>query len=209
MKKHKSKYTALLVCLLLTVAIAVSSTIAYIFTTSDPVTNTFKPVLPGIEIPEEMNGTIKENATIQNTGEVDSFLRAKIVVTWQNDKGEVYPEMPIHGTDYTMSNGNNWVLLDEADGYYYYNKVAAPGQPSVTKENGEIVYGTGVTEADMLIVRAEVKGQAPAEGYTLHIEILGQAIQAVPTEAVQKAWGVTIANGYVEKVAGTTTQGGE
>mgnify|MGYP003295933686 CR=1 FL=1 len=54
MKKHRNKYTLLLVCLLLTVAIAVSGTIAYLFTSSDPVVNTFTPVLPEIEIPEDM-----------------------------------------------------------------------------------------------------------------------------------------------------------
>ena len=196
MKNCKRKYAVLLVCLLLTVAVVVTGTIAYIFTTSDPVTNTFKPVLPGIEIPEEMNDTIKENATIQNTGEVDSFLRAKIVVSWQNDDGEVYPSIPILGeasnpdADYTMVNGANWQKVGD---YYYYNKIAAPGQPAVTEENDEIIYGTGVTEADMLIISAEVIGDAPAKGYTLHIEILGQAIQAQPLDAVKEAWGMTYA----------------
>lgn len=190
MKNNKRKYTLFLVCLLLTVAIAVSGTIAYIFTTSDPVTNTFVPVLPKIEIPEEMNGTVKENATVKNTGDVDSYLRAKIVVTWQNSNGEVYPEVPILDTHYTMSNGANWIKVGD---YYYYNKVAAPGQPAVTKNETteEIEFGSGVTEADMLIIKAEVKGQAPMEGYTLHIEILGQSIQSTPVEAVQEAWGMT------------------
>lgn len=190
MKNNKRKYTLFLVCLLLTVAIAVSGTIAYIFTTSDPVTNTFVPVLPKIEIPEEMNGTIKENATVKNTGDVDSYLRAKIVVTWQNDNGEVYPEVPILDTDYSMSNGTNWLKVGD---FYYYNKVAAPGQPAVTKNETteEIEFGSGVEEADMLIIKAEVKGKAPVEGYKLHIEILGQSIQSTPAEAVQEAWGMT------------------
>lgn len=203
MRKRKTKYTALLVCLLLAVAIAVSGTIAYIFTSSDPVINTFTPVIPEIEIPEEMNGTVKQNATVQNTGDVDSYLRAKIVVTWQNDNGEVYPEVPElgEGKDYTMTNGANWQL--HKDGYYYYKKVAAPGQPAVMK-NGDVVDNP----EDMLIIRAEVIGKAPAEGYTLHIEILGQAIQSEPIEAVKETWGVNITSeGYVETES--TTQGGQ
>lgn len=206
MKKHKTKYTALLVCLLLAVAIAVSGTIAYIFTSSDPVINTFTPVTPEIKIPEEMKETVKQNATVQNTGDVDSYLRAKIVVTWQNKDGEVYREVPKLGTEYTMTNGTNWAL--HKDGYYYYKKVAAPGQPAEIKNaDGSITYGDGVTENDMLIIRAEVIGEAPAEGYTLHIEILGQAIQAEPIEAVKEAWRVNITSeGYVETES--TTQGG-
>lgn len=192
MKKHRNKYTLLLVCLLLTVAIAVSGTIAYLFTSSDPVVNTFTPVLPEIEIPEEMNGTIKENATIQNTGDVDSFLRARIVVTWQNENGEVYPETPDLNSDYTMQNGANW---QEVDGCYYYKKVAAPGEPAVTKDAAGIVQNPD----DMLIINARVTAEAPAEGYTLHIEILGQSIQAQPLAAVQEAWGMT----YTEANGGT------
>jgi len=190
MKNNNRKYTLFLVCLLLTVAIAVSGTIAYIFTTSDPVTNTFAPVLPKIEIPEEMKETVKENATVKNTGDVDSYLRAKIVATWQNSNGEVYPEVPILGTHYFMSNGTNWIKVGD---YYYYNKVAAPGQPAVTKNETteKIEFGSGVTKDDMLIIEAKVIKPAPAEGYTLHIEILGQSIQSTPAEAVQEAWGMT------------------
>ena len=209
MKKHRNKYTLLLVCLLLTVAIAVSGTIAYLFTASDPVVNTFTPVTPEIEIPEKMEGTVKEKATVQNTGDVDSYLRAKIVVTWQNSDGEVYPKIPVLKEtsdaegDYTMSTGAHWKW--HSDGYYYYYKVAAPGEPAVIKkDDGSIEYGVGVADDDMLIIRAEVVGEAPAEGYTLHIEILGQAIQAEPVDAIKDAWGVTISSnqeGYVENVS--------
>lgn len=210
MKKHKSKYTILLACLLLTVAIAVTGTIAYIFTSSDPVVNTFAPVTPEIKIPEKMEGTVKEKATVQNTGEVDSYLRAKIVVTWQNEAGEVYPEVPVLKSDansdgdYTMSIGDHWILHE---GYYYYYKVAAPGQPAVIKkDDGSIEYGKGVSDDDMLIIRAEVVDEAPAKDYFLHIEILGQAIQAEPIDAIKEAWDVTISistegKGYVENVS--------
>ena len=178
MKKHRNKYTLLLVCLLLTVAIAVSGTIAYLFTSSDPVVNTFTPVLPEIEIPEEFDKTIKENATIQNTGDVDSFLRARIVVTWQNDKGEVYPETPDPNSDYTMRNGANW---QEVDGCYYYKKVAAPGEPAVTKDDttGQIEYGTNVTENDMLIISARVISAAPAKVTHYILKFLGNPFKPI------------------------------
>ena len=44
MKRKNRKYTLLLVCLLMTVLVVVGGTIAYIFTESDPVVNTFTPV---------------------------------------------------------------------------------------------------------------------------------------------------------------------
>ena len=204
MKNNKRKLSTLTVCLLLTVLLTVGGVIAYIFTLSDAVTNTFNPVLPKIEIPEEMKDYVKENATVQNTGEVDSYLRAKIVVTWQNAAEEVYPATPQLGTDYTMKIGDNWVKVGD---FYYYNKIAKPGQPAVEKVDGEIVYGEGVTAADMLIVKAEVKAKAPAEGYKLHIEILGQGIQSEGVNSttgetpIQEAWKIDPAT-FIGKTGG-------
>ena len=171
MKNNKRKLSTLTVCLLLTVLLTVGGVIAYIFTHSDAVTNTFNPVLPKIEIPEEMKDYVKENATVQNTGEVDSYLRAKIVVTWQNAAEEVYPATPQLGTDYTMEIGANWEKVGD---FYYYNKIAEPGQPAAVKDASGVI----TNPEDMLIVKAKVEGKAPAEGYKLHVEILGQAVQA-------------------------------
>ena len=197
MNRKKHKYTIMLVCLLVTVSIVVGGTIAYLFTESDPVVNTFTPVEADNEIHEELNGNIKKNVQIENTGKTDAFIRAKVVVTWQNGDGEVYPVMPASNLvdatnpDYNITyNTTDWIEILPKDGYWYYKTSVAPG--ASTKD---------------LIVSATPVKDAPAVGYTLHIEILSQAIQSEPATAVQEAWGVTIANGYVEKI--TTTQGGE
>lgn len=199
MKNNKRKLSTLTVCLLLTVLLAVGGTVAYIFTQSGTVTNTFEPVSPKVEIPEEMRDYVKENATVQNTGEVDSYLRAKIVVTWQNDAGEVYPVIP-GSTDYTMQIGDNWVKVGD---FYYYNKIAEPGQPAAVKDASGVI----TNPEDMLIVKAEVTAKAPAEGYKLHIEILGQGIQSEGVNSttgetpIQEAWKIDPAD-FIGKTGG-------
>ena len=200
MKNNKRKLSTLTVCLLLTVLLTVGGVIAYIFTLSDAVTNTFNPVLPKIEIPEEMKDYVKENATVQNTGEVDSYLRAKIVVTWQNAAEEVYPATPQLGTDYTMEIGDNWEKVGD---FYYYNKIAEPGQPAAVKDTSGVI----TNPEDMLIVKAKVNGKAPAEGYKLHIEILGQGIQSEGVNSttgetpIQEAWKIDPAD-FIGKTGG-------
>lgn len=197
MKRKNHKYTLLLVCLLLTVLLAVGGTIAYIFTDTDPVVNTFTPVKVDNEIHEELEANVKENVQIKNTGTTDAFIRAKVVVTWQNEKGEVYPVMPVSKLenseeyDYEiLYNQADWAEIASTPGYWYFRFSVAPGEFTTS-----------------LIESAEPTKAAPAEGYTLHIEILSQAIQSEPATAVQDAWNVSIAD-YVEVVS-STTQGGE
>ena len=46
----------------------------------------------------------------------------------------------------------------------------------------------------MLITECKPLKAAPVAGYTLHVEILAQSIQAEPDAAVKEAWGVTVTN---------------
>ena len=171
MKRKKRKYTLMLVCLLVTVSIVVGGTIAYLFTESDPVVNTFTPVEVDNEIHEVLNGNVKENVQIKNTGTTDAFIRAKVVVTWQNKAGVVYPIMPVAPADgvtnhdYTISYGDNWILGD--DGYFYYTK------------------SVSATDSTKVLISSVTPVQSCEDNtYTLHVEILSQAIQSTPDIAV-------------------------
>lgn len=182
MKKHRNKYTLLLVCLLLTVAIAVSGTIAYIFTSSDPVVNTFTPVTPDSKIDETFENNVKSNVVVKNTGEVDSYIRAKVVITWQDEDGNIYSVSPVENTHYTISYlsvkdpetdsvtiTTDWIL--SADGFWYYKKPVAAGASTTN-----------------LIGEARQIKECEDTNYMLHIEILSQAIQSTPPAAVMEEW---------------------
>ena len=47
----------------------------------------------------------------------------------------------------------------------------------------------------MLIKSCASKNNAPDDNYNLSVEIIAEAIQSVPEEAVKDAWGVTVNNG--------------
>ena len=178
----RSKISALAVCLLLTAMLAIGGTLAYLFTQSDAVVNTFNPVTPDITVDEGFEGNVKKEVKIANTGEVDSYIRAKVVITWQNDAGEVYPLTPVPGTDAATADykitwkKDGWV--EGSDGFYYYT--------SAVPVNGS----TGVLFTDAAPLRA-----CTDKDYTLHIEILSQAIQSTPDEAVESVWPVNATDG--------------
>lgn len=208
MKNNKKKISVVAICLLLTVVLAVGGTLAYLFTTTLPVENTFQPARVGNYVEETFDGVTKTNVKVENSVEgdttevVNAYIRATYVVTWQKSEtkeGKTVKYMkPADADDYTVSLNldstapgdvtGKWIKFGD---YYYFTGVVAPGNTT-----------------DVLINSiSPVNGAAPA-GYNLHVEILSQSIQAEGTNdkgetPAQLKWGVTIS---ANSVAGYTPQ---
>lgn len=186
MARYKGKYTAgrwrfplvsvMLVLLALTTLFA-GSVAAYLVHISDQATNEFTAeteVIPTIL--ETFEEGVKKNVTV-DIGDPGYavYVRAAIVVSWQDESGNVLGKPPVLGTDYEMTLGANWEK--KADGFYYYKEMVMKG------------------ETDPLIVECQKKTENPGE-YSLHVEILAQTIQALGTTdendrpAIQDAWSI-------------------
>ena len=152
----------------------VGATISYLVTSTEPVTNTFKYAEVTCEVNESFSNGVKSNVKIQNTGNIDAYIRAAVIVTWKDKDGNVYGQAPVEDTDYEITYSNNgWI---EKDGYYYCTSPV----PS-TKETPVLI-----TECKRL-----QKPKTIPEGYDLSVEILADAIQSQPANAVTEAWGYT------------------
>lgn len=163
------KFITLLVSLLLVLCVTVGGSLAFLIDTTKPVENIFTPSKITTTVVEELKDGVKESVKIKNTGDTTAFIRAYVIVTWQNEQGEVYGAAPVKGTDYTISDlGSGWF---EADGFYYHKAPVEKGQ------------STGVMFKEITAVAENFP-----EGYTLHVEIIGSGIQSVPDEAVESAW---------------------
>ena len=186
LKNNKRKM--LLLSLVVVLLIGVGTTVAYILDQPENVVNTFEPSEVTCVINEGFDGVVKNNVTVTNTSDIDAYIRAEVIVNWQNSEGEVYGKQLIEGTDYTIKYNlaDGWVY-NENDGFYYYTKVVSPTAPD------------NVTTV-LIEECAPVEGTAP-DGYFLSVEILASAVQAhgvsdgVPTgvdgqSAAQSAWGV-------------------
>lgn len=174
-RKRRSKKTGMLfLSLLLVIGMVVGGTVAWLSTKSAPITNTFLPSHVSCSVTEEFNGTTKSNVNVINTGDIDAFIRVKLVTYRVNDK-----EQHIGGTASlpTFTLGANWVSYD---GYYYYTLPVAPGERPETN----------LTDSMMLI-----DSYTDADGGKQVIEVMAEAIQANGVaddgkKAVVKAWGV-------------------
>ncbi len=168
--KSKLGFIALGAVLLVTASVA---TLAFLIDKTEPVDNTFNPALVACEVQEKsFDGYQKTDVTVMNTGEVKSYIRAKVVVTWMSSDGNrVTPKTPQLNDDYTMTFASNtdWEL--GADGYWYYKSPVDVGEST-----------------SVLIESCEVVDNAAPDGFYLSVDILGQAIQSTPAQAVTEKW---------------------
>lgn len=185
--KTNRKAPVALVAILVLLCCAVAGTVAYLVTSTGPVTNTFTPASVTTQVEEEFNGTTKSNVRIKNTGNIDAYIRTAVIVNWADAQGNV-SGTPVKDTDYVMDLN---IVTDEkpdapwfkgSDGYYYC-KTAVKSVKQDTKNCYTPV-----------LIKSCIKAtgaQAPA-GYDLQVTILADGIQSVPADAVQQAWGVTV-----------------
>lgn len=170
-----SKQFAVLACVAVLLTGFVGSSLAWLMAGTKPIKNVFEPGNVPPTIVEEMNGTVKNDVTVKNTGNVDAYIRAKLVFTWQDSSENVYGQTPLEKIDYEIQ----WVLdgwKKGSDGYYYYTSKVGSGESTG-------VLATGIKQIT----------PNPAEGYTLHVEVLAESIQAEPSGengAAYEAWGV-------------------
>ena len=173
--KRRSKKTGMLfLSLLLVIGMVVGGTVAWLSTKSAPITNTFLPSHVSCSVAEEFNGTTKSNVNVTNTGDIDAFIRVKLVTYRVNDE-----EQHIGGTAEIpdFKPGAGWVKNGD---YYYYTKPVAPDEQPADALISSITLTDPYDDAD---------GGKPV------IEVMAEAIQANGvadngTKAVKEAWGV-------------------
>ena len=132
-------------------------TLAYLFTSDEPAENMFTPGQVQISVAGENAAPV-----IQNTGTVDAYVRAAVVITWQDSNGKIHPDAPVANVDYTITwNTDDWTA-PEADGSFYtYKEKISPG---------------GYTAA-LFSGCAQIPERAPEDCH-LVVDVIAEAIQA-------------------------------
>jgi len=173
-----NRAAVLLLSMILLIGIAVGTTVAFLVARTEPMKSTFEYA----KVSCEVTGS-KESVQINNTGNTAAYIRATYVVTWRDADGKVAVSVP-GGYSYTLTENlsNNW--KKGTDGYFYYTSPVAPGNSTL-----DSLPTCNVTYPDN-------------PEYTLSVEILAEAIQSEPAEAVQQAWGATIVDGKLTPAPG-------
>ena len=194
MKKFINKKFIVVTALALLLFVTVGSTLAYIFTSTDPVENKFNPSQVSCAVVENGNlsentakvvqtGNSKTNVQIKNTGDTDAYIRVAVVVNWMSEDGtKVWATKPVEGDDYTINLdlNNGWSPVGD---YYYYGSAVAP----CTHKDGD--EHAGCMTSVLIRSCTSVPGRAP-DGYYLSVEIVASAIQSkgMGANSAQEAW---------------------
>ena len=161
-----AKSSALIIALALILVLAVGGTVAYIFTQTGPVINTFTPADAKITVDEQTSDNQKTSITVVNisTG-VPVYIRVALVANMIDGAGNVTGAASVP----TFTLGDNWLVGN--DGYYYYTEPVPVGEST-----GNLLQSSMKLDENMQVV------------------VLADAIQAMPKQAVIDAWGQTIAD---------------
>lgn len=177
-RRMNPRFVAIAALLALMVGLTVGGTVAYLLDRTEPVVNQFTPSTVTVDIDENFDGLTKKNVTAFNTGDISVYIRIILVTYRVNEDGQ-----RIGGTaqvpDFTP--GEGWFQKD--DGCYYYTKPVAPG----AKPDAPLIGEDGIL----------LRQYDDADGGKQVVEVIAEAIQAEPADAVESAWGVTVGDGGI------------
>ena len=199
LKKHRpgrAKALLLIASLAVLLTATVGSTAAWLVSKPAAVENNFVPGKVACQVLEDFGKDyVKRDVKVQNTGNTDAYIRVLLVFTWKDKDGNIFSNKPQEGIDYQINMDNmyltDWIMQKSDTGvYFYYKKRVAP-----EAETRNLI--------DSLYQIAGVTG--PENGtYKLSVDILADAVQADPPQAVKDSWGVDVENGEIKVQGGVS-----
>ena len=197
LKKHRpgrAKALLLIASLAVLLTATVGSTAAWLVSKPAAVENNFVPGKVACQVLEDFGKDyVKRDVKVQNTGNTDAYIRVLLVFTWKDKEGNIFSNKPQEGIDYQINMDNmnltDWIMQkSDAGVYFYYKKRVAP------KAKTDVLI-------ESLYQITDVTG--PENGkYKLSVDILADAVQANPPEAVAESWGVAVENGKIKVQGG-------
>lgn len=159
MKNKKSR--VLLIALAVIMAIsAIGATAAYMFNRAEAVENNFTPAEVTCKVLEQFDGTEKSSIAVENTSNIDAYVRVRLVSYWVNEEGNIVGKASVMpDVDY---NSELWYCDEEHNTYYCKTPV------KVGEKSPELL-------ASPIILKEEVES-----GKTFYqvVEVFAEAIQA-------------------------------
>lgn len=168
-RRSKARIILLLCCIAVVGLLGVQGTISWLTTKTEPVQNTFTPASVSCAVEEEFNNNVKTDIKVKNTGDTTAYVRVRLVTYRVNAAGD-----PIGGKAVIpdgLALGSNW---KKEGNYYYYMLPVEPG-----KETATPLFTSSITL---------VGSYNDADGGKQVIEVLAEAIQSTPAQAVNYAW---------------------
>lgn len=176
---NKRRIWIVAVALVAALALAGGITYAYLMAVSTPVVNTFKPAEVNLEVLESFQNNVKTDVNVKNTGTSSVYVRINLISYRVNEAGDhIGGQAPIPA----FTAGTGWLRVGDTDTYIFAQPVAAGKSPAQKLISGE---GIKLVEYD------------DADGGRQVVEVVADAIQSSPADAVKQAWNVNVSDAGV------------
>ena len=148
---------------------------ALMYRQTQPLNNQLEAAFVACDVEEDFNGETKTSIAIKNTGNIDAYLRVRLVSYWVDADGNIVAK-PSAMPEINMAAG--WIK--GANNTYYHTKPVSPA-----------AYTGSLLSSPINLEKDE-------NGYLQVIEVFAEAIQSEPRNAVTGSWGVTVdSNGNI------------
>ena len=176
-KRRRNPIGFILLAFLAVLSMGVGGTVAYL-SASRSLENSFQ-VSPNPTV------VVNDNYSISVTADYSVYVRASVVVTWQDENNHILGQVPEEGKDYSIV--WNWGSDNAAN---------TEDDPWFQGDGGFWYCKTPITSEATPTLISSFSNLTQKDGYTLCVEVLAQAIQAIGTtdrddiKAVVDAWNV-------------------
>ena len=169
---------------LLIFTVTVGGTLAYLSTQTNDVVNTFTPSHVDCKVEEVFENNVKSAIKVQNTSDIDAFIRVKLISYRVNDEGKQIGGLAVID-DFNL--GVGWF---EYDGFYYHKALVAANDSNPDTYD-DMTMNLLTDDTSISLKSYEVTTEDPDGGKQV-IEVMAEAIQSKPNAAVEQAWKVTV-----------------
>lgn len=169
----KFKKISIIASILLLV-IGLSVTLSLLVSQSGPIVNTFAPGKVPPKIIEAIEGNVKEEVKVQNTGNIDAYIRVFLAANYTDEQGNI---LNIEAKLPTITS-DDWFYFN---GYYYYKHIVSPDQCT-----------------NPLFQNFEMEPVAGNEEAIYELQVLASSVQADPADAVKELWDVQVVDEKLE-----------
>lgn len=183
----KSKIAFVLLLLVMVFVISIPTAYAYMIKQTGTVKNVIKPAQLSAQVHENFDGTKKTSVKVQNTSNIEVYIRMRVITNWEDSKGN---KVAISSTMPAFNVSSDWIAGD-GNTYYYKKPVAAGVLTTEFLANNSTITLEGKTVL--------VNGV----NYTYHqvVEFITEVIQSKPDSVVTEVWPVTVdGNGNITSV---------
>ncbi len=179
MKTLNKRSLIILVSVTAFIAVAVTVVWAFMYKSTEIYDNDFTPAQVSCKVVETFDGTKKSSVKIQNTSNIPAYLRLRLVTYWQDTKGNVVQRASVMPS--FIVDTANWIDMGSCT-YVYKLPVDPNGLTPELLASGSTIVLQKTSETVNGVVYE----------YEQVVEIIAEAIQSKPVDAVTSSWKVTM-----------------